>query len=303
MKEFETRLAVVGVGRWGKNLLREFNDLTPVVVTCTSGKNEETMQWLKDNYPLADRKSFDEILQSKEVDGVVIATPIDTHEELVYRALSAGKHVFVEKPPTPSSLTTLKLYQLAEKQDLVFSTDNLLLFHPAFKKIQEILDNKTPQRLEFQYEKNGTFNEDIYWNLAYHDIYLAMKLMGNPQALRIIKRQAGVTEVDTLEFLMEYHGGREVHSLINRLNEKEKFRRVRIEFNTQTLLWEDNDLFEVNNGERKAIVIEEGNPLEDVCRDYLRRIKQEVVIDPNQQLVMDTLKVIEELKKLSPSEV
>ena len=67
----------------------------------------------------------------------MIATPVPTHYELAKRALEAGKHVFVEKPPAMREAEMEELLVLAEARDLVLMPGHLLLYHPGLRKVKE----------------------------------------------------------------------------------------------------------------------------------------------------------------------
>ncbi|MBA4320977.1 MAG: oxidoreductase, partial [Flavobacterium sp.] len=90
-------IAIVGVGYWGKNLARVFNEIGTLKSVCDL--NEKNLNAIKQSYPkLKLTKNFQEILKEKDIKGVVIATPAATHYKLAKEALMYGKNVLVEKP-------------------------------------------------------------------------------------------------------------------------------------------------------------------------------------------------------------
>src|SRR6266545_207867 len=109
-----TRLAQAGLGKWGQNLLRNFNELAEVALLCDI--DERRRGEFARRYPNARvTADFDELLLDDAVEGVVVATPVPTHYELARRALEAGKHVFVEKPPAMRGAEMEELCELAEE--------------------------------------------------------------------------------------------------------------------------------------------------------------------------------------------
>src|SRR5205823_2378511 len=82
---------------------------------------------------------FDEMLAA-DVNAVVIATPVPTHYELAKRALEAGKHVLVEKPPAMRASEMDELVGLAAERDLTLMPGHLLLYHPGIVKVKELID-------------------------------------------------------------------------------------------------------------------------------------------------------------------
>jgi len=88
------KIAIIGLGRWGKNLLREYSKICSVSACVTRG-DKNNIKWLRDNYPRVKHTNrLDEILNDENINAIAIATPIKTHFNLAFRALRAGKHVF-----------------------------------------------------------------------------------------------------------------------------------------------------------------------------------------------------------------
>src|SRR5579864_1045821 len=90
------RVAVVGAGYWGKNLVRNFNALNALEIVCDL--NEKTLDRVRLEYSVPTTKDYDAVLGDTVIDAVVIAAPAVQHFELTLKGLRAGKHVFVEKP-------------------------------------------------------------------------------------------------------------------------------------------------------------------------------------------------------------
>ena len=109
------QIAIVGIGRWGKNLIREFSKLAQVKVCVTTG-NQKNLKWLQQNYPnVKHTTDVYQILKDPMIDAVVIATPINDHFTLTKKALEHKKHVFVEKPLAKTVADTQKLIETAKK--------------------------------------------------------------------------------------------------------------------------------------------------------------------------------------------
>ncbi|GEM_PF-5388511 len=93
------RLAVIGCGNWGKNLVREFYQLPNAELVYCGDARKEPLVGIKRAFPrVRTVTSIDRIFSDESLEAIVIATPAVTHAELTERALKAGKHVFVEKP-------------------------------------------------------------------------------------------------------------------------------------------------------------------------------------------------------------
>ena len=135
-----TRIAQVGLGQWGKNLARNFDRArrARLALRCrgrASGRGCAVVSLRRVT------SSFDDVLADESVEAVVVATPVPTHYELARRALEAGKHVFVEKPPAMRGAEMEELCELAEERGLVLMPGHLLLYHPGVQKLKEIVDS------------------------------------------------------------------------------------------------------------------------------------------------------------------
>jgi predicted dehydrogenase len=133
-------VAVVGLGYWGPNLVRNLHEVPEAEVVWACDLREEALATLARRYPAVPRTtSFDEVLQDRTVEAVVVATPVSTHFELARAALEAGKHVLVEKPLAASSRQALKLLDAAADRDLVLMPGHTFLYSPPVKLIHDIL--------------------------------------------------------------------------------------------------------------------------------------------------------------------
>jgi predicted dehydrogenase len=133
------RVGQVGLGYWGKNLVRNFDDLAELAWLCDAA--DELRTQFAGRYPNARvTGDFDELLADDSLDAVVIATPVPTHYPLAKRALEAGKHVFVEKPPAMREAEMAELVSIAEARQRVLMPGHLLLYHPAVNKLKQLVD-------------------------------------------------------------------------------------------------------------------------------------------------------------------
>ena len=125
-----TRLAIAGLGYWGPNLARNFDELAELTWLCDL--DETLLTRFGARYPQArTTRDFGEMVADHELDAVVIATPVPTHYTLAKQALEAGKHVLVEKPPAMHPAEMDELVALAADRGLVLMPGHLLLYHPG----------------------------------------------------------------------------------------------------------------------------------------------------------------------------
>jgi len=176
------KIAIIGTGQWGKNLVRNFSELGVLEAICDV--NLTIAQSLKDQYNIS-RVLTDcrEIFSSSEFDAVVIATPAATHYEIVKAALLAGKDVFVEKPLALKIEEAEELIDLAEKKKKILMVDHILQYHPAVIKLKELIDKGVLGQLQYIYSHRLNIGklrteENILWSFAPHDISVILSLTG-----------------------------------------------------------------------------------------------------------------------------
>jgi UDP-2-acetamido-3-amino-2,3-dideoxy-glucuronate N-acetyltransferase len=175
------KLAVVGAGYWGVNLIRVFNRMR--VLGCICDFNVQRLQCLAEEYPdVPVEASYEAVLNDQSVDAVVIATPAETHYGLAKRALLAGKDVFVEKPMTLRADEAEELTLLAESRARILMVGHLLEFHPAITRLQELVDEGHLGRIEYIYSNRLNLGkvrreENALWSFAPHDISVILLLL------------------------------------------------------------------------------------------------------------------------------
>jgi UDP-2-acetamido-3-amino-2,3-dideoxy-glucuronate N-acetyltransferase len=175
------RIGVIGAGYWGANLVRVFHELGVLHRVCDF--SAARLQELAAKYPgVRMDTSCDDLLDDREVDAVVIATPAETHYTLATRALLAGKDVYVEKPLTLHCDEAEKLTALAESRGLILMVGHLLEYHPAITRLNELIDQGELGRLEYVYSNRLNMGkvrreENALWSFAPHDISVILLLL------------------------------------------------------------------------------------------------------------------------------
>ena len=136
------RVAVVGVGYWGPNLVRNLAESPVFEVAHLCDLRPEALEAIARRYPsIPCTTQFEEILRDGDVDAVAIATPVSTHHALAMSALEAGKHAFVEKPLAASSDQVIELTELAEEKNLVLMPGHTFLYSPSVTTIKGLIDS------------------------------------------------------------------------------------------------------------------------------------------------------------------
>lgn len=175
------KVAVIGCGNWGKNLVRNFANLSALAYVCDSDPVRlEHVQ--REHRGVRVTDNFQEMLDAPDVKAVVVATPSDTHFDLAKRALLAGKHVYVEKPLARDVRHADELDELATKSNLVLMVGHLLLYHPAVNCLKDLIAQGELGELLFVRSDRMNFNMSrrdwsVLWDLAPHDISMMSYLL------------------------------------------------------------------------------------------------------------------------------
>lgn len=175
------KIAVCGCGHWGKNHVRNHAELGSLAAIFDP--HAPTAQKFADEYNVP-ALSFDEILNSDFLDGVVLASPAHLHAEMAIQALRAGKHVFVEKPLALTVADAENILAEAAKANKFVMVGHLLQYHAAFIKLKElVIRDKIIGQLRFV---NATrvstgkirTEENALWSFGPHDISMILSLVG-----------------------------------------------------------------------------------------------------------------------------
>jgi UDP-2-acetamido-3-amino-2,3-dideoxy-glucuronate N-acetyltransferase len=175
-------IAVVGNGYWGRNLVRNFFELDALHTVCDDNPLVEAS--VRTKYPqVAYRQDYADVLQDEQIRGVVLATPAELHYDMAKRALLGGKDLFVEKPLALNVAEGEELLELATKCNRILMVGHILRYHPAVRKLKELIDDGTLGRVEYIYSNRLNMGkirteENILWSFAPHDISVLLSLLG-----------------------------------------------------------------------------------------------------------------------------
>jgi UDP-2-acetamido-3-amino-2,3-dideoxy-glucuronate N-acetyltransferase len=172
-------IAVIGCGYWGRILIRNFSSLG--ALCAVSDMSAERAEELSAEYTVP-ALSLDQVLSS-QAQGLVLATPAATHAGLAIRALKAGKHVFVEKPLALRLDDAEAVRQCADALGRLVLVGHLLRYHPAFRKLEELIRQGVLGRLQYIYSNRLNLGrirreENVFWSFAPHDIAMVLALAG-----------------------------------------------------------------------------------------------------------------------------
>lgn len=176
------RLAVIGCGYWGKNLVRNFQQLDVLSLVCdATAAGRAAAAQLAPGTPIV---TDVEAVWQADADAVVIATPAETHYDLVRQALLAGKDVFVEKPLALTYRQGADLVQLAAGQGRILMVGHVLEYHPGIVRLHELVRGGALGKVRYVYSNRLSLGkvrreENILWSFAPHDVAVILRLVGD----------------------------------------------------------------------------------------------------------------------------
>jgi predicted dehydrogenase len=241
------RVAVVGVGYWGPNLVRNLNDAPSAELCCVCDTRREALESMRQRYPAVTRKTrFEDVLEDPTVEAVAIATPVCTHFDLVQAALLADKHVFVEKPLAASSEEAVELIRLANQRRLVLMPGHTFVYSPPVNLIRDLIQCGELGDLYFISTSRvnlGLHQRDVSvaWDLGPHDFSILRYWLGEtPTHVTAASRSCIVADTPDVAFInLEFPSGTLAHVELSWLAPS-KLRRTTIVGSRKMVVYDDS---------------------------------------------------------------
>jgi UDP-2-acetamido-3-amino-2,3-dideoxy-glucuronate N-acetyltransferase len=307
-------VAVVGMGYWGKNLVRNFHQLGALRVVCDSDPRVRDL--VARDYPGAEYcASYDDLLKNPNVSGVALATPAIKHYEMAKAALEAGKDVFVEKPLAVEVKQGEELVKLAAARGRMLFVGHILQYHPAVLKLRELVRSGALGRVQYIYSNRLNIGkirneENILWSFAPHDISVMLALL-NEKPERIsctggTYLSPGVSDVTVSNF--SFPSGVQAHIFVSWLHPVKEQRLVVVGSEKMAVFddgaaqklvlyphkveWK-NRVPTAVKAEAEAVPLDNGEPLKAECQAFIDSIasRKPAVTDGNEGLLV--LKVLD----------
>lgn len=311
------KIAIVGLGYWGPNLVRNFLKFVDKKNIVLCDINAGNIKKVSSKYDITNYETdYDNILKNKDINSVVICTPAETHFNLVKLALLYNKNVLVEKPMTITYQESQELIQISVDKNLILMTDLTYLYNPAVLKIKDLTEapefgkvkciNSTRINL-------GIFRKDVdvLWDLACHDISILNFILGsNPIYVSSFgKNHTGTGKIDTAFINLEYENSVMANVFVSWISPV-KIRQMLFTGEKQSIMWDDVKIDEKIKIYNKQIVLSEGNvvclvgdsdilkvdgeeALQSLSKDFIERASRNKKNDVNMQRSLDIIKVLE----------
>ena len=175
------KVAVVGYGYWGKNLVRVFHELGALAAVCEL--RDPARREVETKYGVPTLADFESLLADDKLPAVVIAAPAAQHFEMARQALARGKDVFVEKPLALSSVEGRELVELASSAGRILMVGHILEYHPAIRELKRLIAEGELGQIRYIYSSRTNLGklrteENILWSFAPHDLSAICSLLG-----------------------------------------------------------------------------------------------------------------------------
>ena len=217
------KVTVVGSGYWGKNLVRNFEQLGALYAVCDS--RTEVLDEARARYGVHTTSVLESVLSDPQVDGVVIAAPAALHFRIAEQCLLRGKDVYVEKPLALRVEDGRRLVKLASERNRILMVGHILQYHPAILELRRIIRNGDLGRLQYIYSSRLNLGklrteENILWSFAPHDISAILFLL--EETPNRVTAQGGCyidpKLVDTTLTTCEFTSGVQAHIFVSWLH-------------------------------------------------------------------------------------
>ncbi len=285
-------VAVVGTGYWGRNLVRNFNELG--VLTGIFDEDENTLSALCETYPsLKTWPSVKATFDDPGVDAVAIATPAVTHGGLAKRALRAGKSVFVEKPLCLDLTEAEEIKALAVEGGQILMVGHLMLYHPGFQALRDAVQQGRIGALRYIYSNRASLGkirreENALWSFAPHDISMILALAERMPERIVCNGATYLSEgvADTTLSHFSFSGNLQAHIFVSWLHPFKDHRMVvvgsdgmivfddvksgsdKLQIYSHEVEWQ-GDIPTVKKADGSPIEYSDEEPLRNECRHFL----------------------------------
>ena len=286
------KVAVIGAGYWGKNLVRNFHGLGALGLIVDP--NPVIQERMNQDYPdITICDSYTEALSDPGIRGLAIATPAETHGALIREAILAGKDVYVEKPLCLSESEGRELIQLAAEKKQILMVGHLLWYHPLLLKLKELVKQGELGRIRYIYSNRLNMGklrreENVLWSFAPHDVSVILGLL--EEMPETVQAQGGnylhQQIADVTVSLLSFASGVKAHIFVSWLHPFKEQKLVvvgdrKMAVFNDTAPWEEklvlyahqvewrNYLPQAVKGEGEAVVVAQEEPLRAECAHFL----------------------------------
>ncbi len=309
------KIGLAGLGYWGRNILRNLHGMGVLRAACD--RDHEAVASLRESYPdLAFHTSFEDLLEDPAISALAIATPAATHYGLAREALRAGKDVFVEKPLALSVREGRELADLAREKDRVLMVGHTLRYHPAVRKLKELVNSGELGKVQYLYSNRLNIGrlrseENILWSFAPHDISVMLMLTGEEPVSVAAFGEDYLSKgiYDTTLTTLEFSGGVKGHIYVSWLHPYKEQRLVvvgsramavfddvaedKLRLYPHRIEWKDGRTPVARKAEYQSVHVEEKEPLREELEHFLSCVRERRIPLTDSEEALRVLAVLE----------
>jgi len=272
------RLGLIGAGRWGRNYIRTIAALDGVRLTRLASRNPASRELVGPECTIS--ADWRHVVESGDLEGIIIATPPSLHAEMTIAAVAAGIPVLVEKPLTLGLAEAVTLREQVRTRKGRVMVDHTHLFHPAFEELKrQVPALGMIREIEAEAGNQGPYREDVpvLWDWGPHDVAMCLDLLGEPpreaRGMREERANRGTAVTETIRLELEFSSGARARIRIS--NMMEKTRRFSVRCEAGVLVYDDiarNKLMLHRDGRDGPINVSAEPPLSRVVEAFVAGI-------------------------------
>ena len=327
----KVKIGIIGCGHWGPNFIRNFGQLNQAEVKTICDLDEAKLKHLSASYPeIKTEGDYQRILDDREIDAVVIATPSSTHYDIAKAALAKDKHVLVEKPITSEPEQAQELISSSAKGARVLMVGHTFLHNSIVTRIKEIIDSRELGDIYYIHSRRtnlGPLRKDVnaIWDLSPHDISIINYWLGSmPREVSAYSQKFLAHNLADVGFvILKYPRDVLAHVHVSWLDPK-KIRETTIIGSKKMLVYNDIDAKEpikiydksvmkesydkeyttfeefqmiIKDGKEDVPEVSLGEPLKQECLHFVNSIVNKVKPLTDGQNGLEVLEVLEAIDK------
>ncbi|MCP3678294.1 MAG: Gfo/Idh/MocA family oxidoreductase [Deltaproteobacteria bacterium] len=292
----KVNIGLIGLGYWGKNILRNLNELGVLLTACDT--DPAIISELGERYPdTSFSLSPDEVINSRDIGAVAIAAPASTHYDLVKESLLAGKDVFVEKPLALTVGEGEELTELAEREGRILMVGHILQYHSAVIKLKGLISKGELGKIQYIYSNRLNIGklrteENILWSFAPHDISVILTLL-DEEPITVSAFGGGYLNndiCDTTLTTLEFRNGVKGHIFVSWLHPFKEQKLIvvgskgmavfddvsdaKLLLYPHTIEWKEGRIPVAQKADYRTVPVEKGEPLKEELGHFLECIRQ-----------------------------
>ncbi len=241
------RFGIIGWGYWGPKIARNLNTVRDAMVTIVADHDAYRLKAATESLPGIQTTTRAQDVFRSDVDGVIIATPVQTHYRLAREALLQGKNVLVEKPLTTNVMEAQDLVELAKQEGRILMVGHTFVYNPAVNELRRLVqsgDLGKIYRIEAERVNLGLFRADtnVIWDLAPHDVSILMYVLDKtPEEIHVQAHAHLLPHIyDVAHLDLEFADGMSAHIHVSWLHPC-KIRRVTVIGDARMVVYDDTN--------------------------------------------------------------